>query len=282
LSIDVNPARLDPEPQLAFVETSDGLKLSVRIWGSGPGVLLLHGFRDASFVWRAVAPALSGTFTLIAPELRGHGDSDWDPAARYELPAYLSDIETLVDKLQAPELTVVGHSLGARIGLGLAARRPDVVRRLALVDMSHLPPVSAVERMGPPPSAEGYASRLAYMAELEASRPLLSPEMRRLIAENALRPETSGRCVFKFDPAVTATHVAQSAERMTDLADAGVVRCPTLVLRGAWSALLSAAASEDLASRFADARLATIPRAGHAVMMDNPEGFVAALADFLR
>jgi pimeloyl-ACP methyl ester carboxylesterase len=114
----------------AFV---NGIRLHYMQAGKGPVVLLLHGWANTSYAWHHVIPLLSGRYTVIAPDLRGMGDSS-RPLAGYDREAVAKDILELLDQLGVKSALVVGHDLGAHIGFELAARSPGRVAKLVVLD----------------------------------------------------------------------------------------------------------------------------------------------------
>lgn len=112
-----------------------GPTLSYQEWGRPDGavVLLLHGLRSSSDSWRHVAPVLGERFRVIAPDARGHGDSEWTQT--YSRAEAMTDVEGLMDRLGVLAAIVVGHSMGAVTAFNLAATQPDRVRLLVLEDM---------------------------------------------------------------------------------------------------------------------------------------------------
>jgi pimeloyl-ACP methyl ester carboxylesterase len=114
----------------------DGVGLEVSSAGTGPAVLLLHGFPDTHQLWRHQVPALTGAgFRTIAPDLRGFGSSD--RPGSYDLGAHVGDLLGVLDRLGVPAAHVVGHDWGAAIGWTLAALAPDRVRSLAALSVGH-------------------------------------------------------------------------------------------------------------------------------------------------
>jgi pimeloyl-ACP methyl ester carboxylesterase len=109
-----------------------GHRVSYRTAGSGPALLLLHGIANSSETWERVAPLLSERFTLIAPDLLGHGGSA-TPRGDYSLGAHASGARDIASALGHERVTVVGHSLGGGIALQFAYQFPERTERLVLV-----------------------------------------------------------------------------------------------------------------------------------------------------
>ena len=118
-------------PTLQF-RTIHGYKRAYRIAGSGPAILLIHGIGDNSTTWNAIQAKLAQRFTVIAPDLLGHGQSD-KPRADYSVAAYANGMRDLLSVLEIERVTVVGHSLGGGVGMQFAYQFPHLVERLILV-----------------------------------------------------------------------------------------------------------------------------------------------------
>jgi pimeloyl-ACP methyl ester carboxylesterase len=136
------------------VEVSPGHHLAVRRRGiGGVPLLLIHGFPCTSRIWshNVVALAREG-FDVVAPDLRGYGDSDFAPDGFYDFNAFNADLKGLFDTLGWDQVTVAGHDLGAMVAIDMANRHPDRVDRLVILDDS-MPNLSeAFEEAGIPPS----------------------------------------------------------------------------------------------------------------------------------
>jgi pimeloyl-ACP methyl ester carboxylesterase len=117
--------------------SANGVRLHVAEAGEGPLVLLLHGFPEFWWTWRAQLPALAAAgFRAVAPDLRGYGASDKPPRG-YDLPTLAADVAALVRALGEQDAVVVGHDWGALLGWTTAALHPRSVRRLAVLSMAH-------------------------------------------------------------------------------------------------------------------------------------------------
>lgn len=118
-------------PSLQF-RTIHGYRRAFRIAGSGPAILLIHGIADNSTTWEMVQAKLAQRFTVIAPDLLGHGQSD-KPRADYSVAAYANGMRDLLSVLDIDRVTVVGHSLGGGVAMQFAYQFPQLVERLVLV-----------------------------------------------------------------------------------------------------------------------------------------------------
>jgi pimeloyl-ACP methyl ester carboxylesterase len=127
----LRPVREVTAPTLQF-RTIHGYKRAYRIAGSGPAILLIHGIGDNSTTWNAIQAKLAQRFTVIAPDLLGHGRSD-KPRADYSVAAYANGMRDLLSVLEIERVTVVGHSLGGGVAMQFAYQFPHLVDRLVVV-----------------------------------------------------------------------------------------------------------------------------------------------------
>jgi pimeloyl-ACP methyl ester carboxylesterase len=127
----LRPVREVTAPSLQF-RTIHGYQRAYRIAGSGPAILLIHGIGDNSTTWNTVQAKLAQRFTVIAPDLLGHGKSD-KPRADYSVAAYANGMRDLLSVLDIERVTIVGHSLGGGVAMQFAYQFPHLVERLILV-----------------------------------------------------------------------------------------------------------------------------------------------------
>jgi len=127
----LRPVREVTTPSLQY-RTIHGYKRAFRIAGSGPAILLIHGIGDNSTTWDVIHAKLAQRFTVIAPDLLGHGKSD-KPRADYSVAAYANGMRDLLSVLDIERVTIVGHSLGGGVAMQFAYQFPQLVERLILV-----------------------------------------------------------------------------------------------------------------------------------------------------
>ena len=236
--------------------------------------MLLHGGGANAHWWDHLAPNLARRFHVVALDFRGHGDSD-HPEETY-VGAFNDDLDALLESLDAQDVILVGHSMGAHIALDRAAEKPGV-RSLVLVDAA----------WGSPPGARKSARRALSMRMTYATRAkaiarfrfLPSADhadeaLRRAIAAESVREEPDGRWGFKFDPRWFALPYREPP-------DLSAVRSPTLILRGEESPFLSRQGAESLAKQLSQARVVDVPNAGHHLHLDRPSRVLAEIEAFL-
>lgn len=118
-----------------FIEGAGGVRIATTVIGQGPAVLLLHGYPETRRMWRHVAPALAETFTVVATDLRGYGESDAPAGDVYSKREMAADQLAVMSALGFEQFFVAGHDRGGRVGHRLALDAPDRVRALAVIDI---------------------------------------------------------------------------------------------------------------------------------------------------
>jgi pimeloyl-ACP methyl ester carboxylesterase len=271
-----------------------------------PPLVLLHGHADLAWSMAPLAEALAGRYHVVAPDLRGHGDSG-HPGA-YSVLHYVADLVATCDALGFEAPTLVAHSLGGHVAAQFAGLFPDRVSALVLIEglgpPSARPPASpatradaarnAVELLRTPLRHKPLAGVGAATRRLVEAHPRLDPARAATLAELGTRAGPDGGLVWKFDPR-TRDWVAGMDHEATEALWAQV-RCPVLVVDGAdswdtWWAVrvpmaqawgrLGEEAWRERVRTFRDVRHVTIPDAGHMVHFDQPEALEAAVVAFL-
>jgi pimeloyl-ACP methyl ester carboxylesterase len=272
-------------PESLLHQPQSGPPLSLeRYDAASPAALLIHGGGDGAFIWDAFAPILAKRFTTLAVDLRGHGNSGWDSSGRYGISDYLADLASMLDHARLDEIVLIGHSLGGLLATHLAARYQQMVRACVLVDfapqMNHEGLVQAGTLLKQ--SLRFYPTIAEYADWLKQTRWLTEPATLERMALRALRPDGVG-FRLKLDPAIPDSFHAidlQEAEMLWTLLRRQ--HCPTLVVRGSGSAVLTPASARRVSETLPRGILKTIDAAGHAVMLDNPVEFGHAVLTFLE
>ena len=157
-------------PAAAEEEVGSGsvaLNLICETVGSGPPLVVLHGLFGSSGNWRGVARALAGTHTVVSVDLRNHGASPWADSMDYVEMA--DDVLQLIDRLELKRPAVIGHSMGGKVAMALALRRPARIARLIVVDIA---PVSYADTLTPFAEAMRSADVMAAASRSEVQRRL--------------------------------------------------------------------------------------------------------------
>ena len=277
------------------VPAADGLSLQLYEWSAeGVPLLMLHGFGNDAHVWDELAPRLAASYRTLALDLRGHGDSDRDPERRYDHLSMARDVEAVCQGLELKRLVLVGHSMGGRVAMRFAGRNPEKLAGLVIVDSGPELDVRGVTRirMEAEETADAsFGSVREFEELLSRNYPAAKPETLAKLARHWLRQRPDGRLEPKLDPAFRRPRAGSGAEQaerwMEDERQAlweglRAATCPTLVVRGAASDVLSAETADEMVDEaLGNGKLAIVPRAGHSVMIDNPDDFQDAVCGFV-
>lgn len=236
--------------------------------------MLLHGGGANVHWWDGLAATLADRFHVVALDFRGHGESDWPAELRPG--AFSEDLRALLEDLGAPSAVLVGHSLGGRIALEHAAAHGGV-RALVMLDVARGAAAPAREA-----TRRALGIRWTYRTREQAvarfrflpPAPHATEELRRSIAERSVSQEPGGRFGFRFD-------ARWFGVPWTPLPPLSRVACPTLVVRGAESTLLTDEGAKAWTGEIPGAELAVVVGAGHHVHLDRPDAVRALLERFL-
>jgi pimeloyl-ACP methyl ester carboxylesterase len=223
---------------------------------------------------------------VICPDVAGRGDSDRlaDPML-YATPQYLSDMVTLIARLDVEAVNWVGTSMGGLIGMALAAQAATPVKRLVLNDAGPVIAKVALERIatyvGLAPAFPSIEKAEEYIRAVSAPFGRHSDVQWRFLTEVWVRKGEDGTYRAHYDPGIAEPFRAAMPEKdleLWPLYDA--VRCPTLVVRGARSDLLSQDTAREMARRGPKAKVVEIPEVGHAPTLMSAEQ-ISIVRDFL-
>jgi len=266
--------------------TLHGRRYHYTEWGdaTAPPLVMLHGITGHARTWDDEARLLAARYRVLALDQRGHGDSDPPPDTDYSDAALLSDLEAFEQALGLGRLTLVALSLGGRVAINYAGHHPGRVERLVVVDIGPEIAPAGRARVGQlmASAPEHFETIDDVLAHIRASAPLYSEPMLRRRAEHAVRPLPGGGFTWKYDRALREA-IRQGRIRVpADLwAEWRAITCPTLLVRGALSDVLSEDIAKQMADELPTARLVVVADAGHTVPGDQPAVFQSLLHEFL-
>jgi pimeloyl-ACP methyl ester carboxylesterase len=277
---------------------SQRLKLHFVDWGNEnePPLLLVHGGKDHARSWDWTARMLRRDYHVIAPDLRGHGDSAWAIGGQYTLPEFALDLAQLVDVLDLAPVRIVAHSMGAAVSLLYAGVFPEKVSRLVAIEGMGIPQ-SVLARIEGREIWENVADWIEQVREcsrrqprryptieeaaarMQSENPFLSPEQARHLTVHGVARNEDGTFSWKFDnasrPFFPQRMPPDSMERLWER-----IECPTLLIHGSQS--WHGDPSKDGRAQFIrNAEVLEIGGAGHWVHHDQLEAFLAAITPFL-
>ncbi len=267
-----------------------GHDVSYRMAGEGPTILLIHGIAGSSTTWRAVMPALAEHYTVIAPDLMGHGQSA-KPRGDYSLGAYASGIRDLLTVLGEERVTLVGHSLGGGVAMQFAYLFPERAERLVLVASGGLgKEVSPLLKAVTLPGAEYVLSLLLHPRIREAA------ELPGGVAQRVgWRPSVNLSEVWRSYTTLTDRHgqmaFIHTVRSVIDVAGQRVSAhdrlylasaVPTLIVWGDHDRIIPVAHAYRAAEAIPGGRLEILEGAGHFLPWQDADRFLPVLEDFLK
>ena len=278
---------------------SQRLRLHYVDWGNpdGPPMLLIHGGRDHCRNWDWVAEHFAKDYHIIAPDLRGHGDSQWEASGNYTQISYVYDIAQLLQQKNMHDVTVIGHSLGGAIALMYTALFPERVKKLV-----------AIEGMGPSPSLAAKQAEISIndrvrswvddmrklsgrlprrydtlddaFKRMRDENPHLSEEQARHLTLHGANQNEDGTYSWKFDNYVRVFSMSglpnEQVKKMY-----GEISCPTLLMRGEESWASDPVADGRTQCFNCPIEYQSFSNAGHWVHHDQLDGFVDRVSEFL-
>lgn len=280
-------------PQSRYFQ-SQGLKLHFTDWGnvSAPALLLVHGGLDHSRNWDYLAQALAADFHVVAPDLRGHGDSGWATGSSYSLADHVYDLTSLVKSEGFDKVAVVGHSMGGMVSLTYAGAFPERVSKLVVLDgVTNFParrPKPADVRIA---DWAGDLDKLALRKihryptvadgadRIVGRNPRLTRAQAMHLATHGMKRNDDGSFSWKYDPYLRA----RAPYRLSLDDNTGLwsrIACPTLLV-AASDSFLPDPEKAGVMSHFKHAELAKVAGAGHWLQHDRPDEVLGLIQRFL-
>lgn len=253
----------------------NGVELFYRDRGTGLPLLFVHGFPLDGTLWQPQLDALSDSYRVIVPDLRGFGESPPSPSMTME--QYAGDLEKLLDRLKVDYVVLAGLSMGGYIAFAFYREYPDRVQGLVLVDTraqadtdeiraNRAATVARVQEQGVAVLADEMVGKLLSPATLKHQ-----PELVERVREMMARQSVEG----------VVAALRGMAERPDSRPMLGNISVPTLVVVGADDTVTPIADAEAMVNAIPGAELAVIPEAGHLSNLEQPEAFNQALREFI-
>lgn len=275
------PKRFGCESARSRILTLNSLRLHCLEWGQpgSPGLLLLHGGGAHAHWFDAVAPAFADRFHVVALDQRGHGESQWPEPPAYQTRDFAEDLIGAMNALGWSRMILIGHSMGGHNAMCFAAWNPARVTRLVIADSRPAIPLERlleILRRGYRPLTR-HASLEAAVARFRLIPPetTTAPELLDHLARVGI-VERDGKWAYRFDPGCDGTRRPVDAWPLLPK-----IECPTLILRGEKSIILSRRTGEAMAKAIPGAALHEIPGAYHHLVLDAPATFVSLVEQFL-
>ncbi len=277
---------------------SQRLRLHCVDWGNPdkPPLLLVHGGRDHCRNWDWVAEALRDEWHIIAPDLRGHGDSQWSTDGSYTLAGYVYDLAQLIHQQRLAPVTIIAHSLGGVVALRYAGVYPETVARLIAIEGLGPSPAVLAQRASRPidqrmdewiREQRGLAGRLPRryasiedaFKRMQEENPHLSAEQARHLTVHGVNQNEDGTYSWKFDNYVRSWLPYDMSSR--DIQHLwSRIASPTLLIHGKESRWAGDPATDGRAAHFRNARVIGVEGAGHWLHHDRLDEFLRMVRTF--
>ncbi|HEV7801783.1 MAG TPA: alpha/beta hydrolase [Burkholderiales bacterium] len=258
----------------------DGMRIHYLEWGTRgrQPLVLLHGIARTAHTFDHLAPHFSGNFHVIAVDMRGHGDSAWDPRGAYMVEDYVKDVAGLVRQLGLRDVVLWGNSTGGRVAQVIAGMSPDLVSAVVVEDVGPERPSSIsnrrADRMGR--EENGWASSEDLLAQVIHDNPRTPEAVARALVLHGSKPRVDGRVVWKRDPAILKGFVP------TELWDTvRRIEAPIVYVLGGASTIVPAETQAQLKAALPQAEIVTMPGLGHYPSDEKPDEFLAIVDGFL-
>ena len=286
----VREARRLPPEDFELKETMlHGHRVAYRSAGSGPAIVLVHGITSTSATWERVMPYLATRFTVIAPDLLGHGQSA-KPRGDYSLGAYASGVRDLMVTLGHESATFVGHSLGGGVVMQFAYQFPERCERLVLVDSGGLGrEVNLLLRAATLPLSEVVLPLLADARLLDAGRAVgrmlgrvglqAGTDMAELARGHASLADAEARAAFVH----TLRTIVEPGGQRVNASDRLYLaeKLPFMLVWGGRDPIIPVEHGLAAHELVRSSRLEIFEEAGHFPHMDDPQRFLDVLLDFI-
>jgi pimeloyl-ACP methyl ester carboxylesterase len=280
----------EPRRRSVLCASPKGLhRIAYTEWGDArnPHALVcVHGLTRCGRDFDELARTMAQHYRVVCPDVVGRGDSDWLPdPSLYALGQYLADMVTLVARLDVAEVHWVGTSMGGLIGMALAAQPGTPVRKLVINDAGPVVTRASLERIatyvGAAPVFPDLATAEKYVRAVSATFGPHDDAQWRFLTEVVVRRNADGGLRMHYDPQLAEPFRKLMPEKDMELWPMwDAIRCPTLVLRGALSDLLTRETCEQMHGRGPKAKVAEIPGVGHAPTLMHADQ-IGIVRDFL-
>jgi pimeloyl-ACP methyl ester carboxylesterase len=253
-------------------------------------LLCVHGLTRCGRDFDFLAQQLAGDYRVVCPDVVGRGRSEWlADKSLYDIPQYVEDMRTLLTHIGVEQVHWLGTSMGGLIGMEMAAGEDSPISRLVLNDVGPVLTAASIARIGQyvgmTPHFADYAQIEAFVRMVSAPFGSLDDAQWRHLTEHVVMQDTAGQWLFKYDPGIAVPFRAAvegngAGGDLTRWPQYDAIRCPTLVVRGESSDLLTRETVAEMSRRGPQALSVELPGVGHAPMfLDAAQ--VAVVRDFL-
>ncbi len=250
-------------------------------WGNAgrPPLVMVHGIDRIARTFDHVAPHFTERYHVIAMDLRGHGDSGWDPQGRYLVEDHVGDLEGLVQQLGLRGITLWGNSTGGRVVQVFAGTHADLVSAVIAEDVGPERPrqISDAYAQRVKRDENGWSTPDELVAQLRTASPAMSEAVLQAYVRYGTRRRDDGRLIWKRDPNLVKGFVETDLWR-----EVRAIKAPILYLLGGRSTIVPAATQDALKKTLPQVQIVTMPGLGHYPSDEKPAEFLAIVDGFLK
>jgi len=260
--------------------TVNGLNIHYLDWGAAgkPPLILLHGIARTAHTFDHIAPHFAATHHVIAVDMRGHGDSAWDPQGSYVVEDYVKDVAALIAQLKLRNIVLWGNSTGGRVAQMIAGQSPDLVTAVIVEDVGPERPREVSNRRAGRMAneADGWATADDMLVQVKKENPRTPEPLLKELVRYGSKPRADGRIVWKRDPAILNGFVP------TELwATVRKIKSPVIYILGGASNIVPAQTQMDIRRELPQAEIVMMPGLGHYPSDEQPQEFLAIVDRFL-
>src|SRR5215468_1695459 len=262
--------------------TVDGLRIHYLEWGSADKqpLIMLHGIGRVAHTFDHIAPHFASRYHVVAIDMRGHGDSSWDPKGAYLVEDYAKDIEALAQQLRLRNIVIWGNSTGGRVAQVFAGLHPELVTAVISEDVGPERPREIADGMTARLKQEdekGWASEDELLAQQKASSPRTGEDILRAYVHYGSKKRADGRIIWKRDPAIGNGFIPTELWRFVR-----EIKSPIIYVLGGRSTIVPAGTQDELKKALPQAQIVTIPGVGHYPSEENTQAYLAIVDKFLQ
>jgi len=266
------------QPVDRFVDVN-GLRIHYVDWGGNEQpFVMVHGLDRVARTFDHLARRLSPAYRAIAIDMRGHGDSGWDPQGRYLVEDHVGDLEGVVQQLGLRDLVLWGNSTGGRVVQVFAGKHPDLVSRVISEDVGPERPRQIADNYAKRVQQEqaGWASEEELLTQLRKTNPRMSLTVLEPYVRYGTKKRADGRIEWKRDPQLVKGFVATDLWRFVR-----DIKSPILYIIGGRSNIVPPETQEELKKTLPNAQLITVPDTGHYPSDEKPDEVMRIVSQFL-
>jgi len=258
----------------------DGLPVHYVDWGDStkPPLVMVHGLDRVARTFDHLATHFNTRYHVLAVDMRGHGDSGWDPQGRYLVEDHVSDLEGVVRQLGLRNIVLWGNSTGGRVVQVFAGKHPELVSRVISEDVGPERPRQIADSYSRrvQQEQEGWASEGELLAQLRKTNPRMSAAVLEPYVRYGTTRRPDGRIIWKRDPQLVNGFVATDLWRFVRN-----ITSPILYVLGGQSRIVPPETQAELKKTLPQAQIVTMPGLGHYPSDEQPTEFVAIVDRFL-